>query len=77
VGIRRAVAATIATYATILGFGVDQYEPMAWAEELIESARAVDHPRLAALYVMASQCYMSGRIDDAVRYSDAGQLVMG
>ena len=30
------------------------YEPIAWAEELIEPARAVDHPRLAFLYVIAS-----------------------
>jgi predicted ATPase len=69
-------AATIATYAAFLGWGVGQYEPMAWAEELIESARAVDHPRLATLYLIASQCYMSGRINDAVGYSDASQLVM-
>ena len=49
-------------------------EPIAWAEELIEPARAVDHPRLAVLYVMASQCYTTGRIEAAVRYSDAGQI---
>ena len=41
------VAAAIATYAGFLGFGVENYEPIAWAEELIEPARAVDHPRLA------------------------------
>ena len=61
------VAATIATYAAFLGFLVENYEPIAWAEELIEPARAVDHPRLASLYVMASQCYMAGRIEAAVR----------
>ena len=71
------VAATIATYAAFLGFWVENYEPIAWAEELIEPARAVDHPRLAFLYVMASQCYMAGRIEAAVRYSDAGQTVLG
>ena len=49
-------AATIATYAGFLGFLVENYEPIAWAEELIEPARAVDHPRLASLYAMASQC---------------------
>ena len=38
-------AATIATYATNLGFWVETYEPIAWAEELIEPADAVDHPR--------------------------------
>ena len=71
------VAATIATYAAFLGFLVENYEPIAWAEELIEPARAVDHPRLACLYVMASQCWMAGRIEAAVRYSDAGQTVIG
>ena len=72
------VAAAIATYAGFLGYLVDNYEPIAWAEELIEPARAVDHPRLAFLYVVASLSYMtSGRIDDAVRYSDACQIVLG
>ena len=58
-------------------FWVENYEPIAWAEELIEPARAVDHPRLASLYVMASQCYIVGRIEEAVGYSDAGQTVIG
>ena len=60
------VAATIATFAGLLGAGVQTYEPMAWAEELIESARAVDHPRLAFLYAIASLCYMTGRIEEGV-----------
>ena len=70
------VAATIATYAAFLGLWVENYEPIAWAEELIEPARAVDHPRLAFLYVIASQCYTTGRIEAAVRYSEAGQTVI-
>ena len=71
------VAATIATYLGLLGVLVQIYEPIAWAEELIEPARAVDHPRLAFLYVIASLCYNTGRIEAAVRYSDAGQIVLG
>jgi predicted ATPase len=71
------VAATIATYAGFLGAMVQTYEPIAWAEELIEPARAVDHPRLGFLYVIASLCYTTGRIEAAVRYSDAGQIVLG
>jgi hypothetical protein len=71
------VAATIATYAGWLGAAVQTLEPTAWAEELIESARAVDHPRLAFLYVIASHCYMTGRIEAAVGYADAGQIVLG
>ena len=67
------VATPIATCAAWLGFQTENYEPTAWAEELIEPARAVDHPRLAALYVMASLCYMAGRIDPAIRYTEAAQ----
>jgi predicted ATPase len=70
------VAATIATYAAYLGYLVNNYEPMAWAEELIEPARAVDHPRLAFLYAMASQCWNAGRIEAAVGYADAAQTVI-
>jgi predicted ATPase/class 3 adenylate cyclase len=70
------VAATIATYAAFLGLGVNNYEPIAWAEELIEPARAVDHPRLAFLYVMASCCWNAGRIEAAVGYADAAQTVI-
>jgi tetratricopeptide (TPR) repeat protein len=71
------VAATIASYAGWLGAAVQTFEPIAWAEELIEPARAVDHPRLAFLYVVASQCYTSGRIEAAVGYADAGEVVLG
>ena len=71
------VAAAIATYAMLLGGLVENYEPIAWAEELIEPARALDHPRLAALYVNVAQCYWTGRIEEeAVGYADAGQTVI-
>ena len=71
------VAATIATYAGWLGAPVQTFEPIAWAEELIEPARVADHPRLAFLYVIASLCYTTGRIEAAVRYADDGQIVLG
>jgi predicted ATPase/class 3 adenylate cyclase len=71
------VAATIASYATFIGVLLVNYEPIAWAEELIAPARTVDHPRLAILYVMAARCWMPGRIQAAVRYADAGRLVVG
>jgi hypothetical protein len=70
------VAAAIASYVGWLGLMVETLEPIAWAEELIEPARAVDHPRLAFLYVIASVCYTTGRMEAAVRYSDAGQIVL-
>jgi predicted ATPase len=69
-------AATIATCAGFLGFLVENYEPVAWAEELIETARAVDHPRLVFLYAVATQGWFVGRIEEAIRYSDAGQTAV-
>ncbi len=69
-------AAAIVTYAALLGFALENYEPTAWAEELIEAAQAVGHHRLAFLYVIASQCWVAGRIEAAVRYSQAGQAVI-
>jgi predicted ATPase len=69
------VAATLASFAGLLGVGVQTLEPIAWAEELIEPARVADHPRLAFLYVIAAQCYATGRIEAAVGYADAGQIV--
>jgi predicted ATPase/class 3 adenylate cyclase len=71
------VAAAIATYAAFLGLWVEQFEPASWAEELIKPARAVDHPRLAALYATASACYTTGRVEAGVRYTDAAQRVVG
>jgi tetratricopeptide (TPR) repeat protein len=70
------VAAPIATYAALLGVMVESYEPLLWAEELIEPATVVGHRRLASLYAMATQCWMVGRIDQAVRYSEAAQLLI-
>jgi tetratricopeptide (TPR) repeat protein len=71
------VAAAIATYVGLLGAMAQTLEPITWAEELIEPARAIDHPRLAFLYVIASQCFTTGRIEAAVGYSEAGQIVVG
>jgi predicted ATPase len=65
------VAAAIAFCAAFLGTRVEQYEAVAWAEELIEPARVAHHRRLAQLYSMAAQCYAAGRNEDAVGYADA------
>jgi predicted ATPase len=69
-------AAPIATLATLLGVMVEKYEPVAWVEEVIEPARALGHPRLASLYEMASWCYVTGRLEEAVGYAEAGQRVV-
>ena len=52
------------------------YEPIGWAEDVIEPASAVDHPRLAFLYTMASVCWMAGRVEAAVAYTSACETVL-
>jgi predicted ATPase len=69
-------AAAITAYAAFLSPHHENLEPIAWAEELIEPARAVDHPRLAAICVVASLCVLVGRFEEAVRYSEVGQRVI-
>jgi tetratricopeptide (TPR) repeat protein len=71
------IAAALATYAAFVGFLAENYEPIAWVEEILDTARTVDHPRLAFLYVIASQCWIAGRIEAAVGYSEAAQEYIG
>ena len=44
--------AAIAAYAAFLGPHLENHEPIAWAEELIEPLRGTEHPRLAAVFVV-------------------------
>ncbi|MFI5508701.1 ATP-binding protein [Mycobacterium sp. NPDC051804] len=70
------VAAAVTTYVGLLGFGAENFEPLAWAEELIDCARLAEHPRCLSVYAVASVCWMAGRTDAAVRYADiAGSLL--
>jgi predicted ATPase len=68
-------AAAIAVFSGFIGGWIEQHEPHTWAEELLEPARAVEHPRLAQLYVAASECYRIGRVDAAVTYADASVAI--
>ena len=69
-------AVAVANYAGFLGIWNEQYEPMGWAEELISSARVVDHRRLPQLYVTAAMCYAIGRVDDSVGYAEAARMAI-
>ena len=68
--------ATIAFYAALLGMLSERFEPVAWAEELVEPAKAADHRLLVQLCVMAAQCYAAGRVDEAVGYIEVGQAAL-
>ncbi|MDT5014546.1 MAG: hypothetical protein QOD39_706 [Mycobacterium sp.] len=69
-------AAAIATYSVFLGMLVENHEPIAWAEEVVEPAGVAGHRRLATLCVMASGCYITGRIEESVRYSQAAERAL-
>jgi hypothetical protein len=69
-------AVVVANFAAFLGIWLEQYEPVGWAEELIDRARAVDHRRLPQLYVMAAMCYATGRVGDSLGYATAGRLAI-
>lgn len=66
-------ATAIVNLAGWLSVLVESVEPITWAEELFESARQEDHPRLAAMCGIASLCFLFGRVDDALDYSRVGQ----
>jgi hypothetical protein len=62
--------------ATFLGYFVEQWEPIAWAEEIIPHAKAARHPRLAQLCAGASYCAALGRNDDFVGHAEAAQAAI-
>ncbi|WP_369816593.1 adenylate/guanylate cyclase domain-containing protein [Mycobacterium sp. E740] len=64
-------ASAIAVCAGFLGGWFELHEPSTWAEDLLSAARDVDHSRLAQLYVIAAECYRTGRLDSAIAYADA------
>jgi hypothetical protein len=45
-------------------------------EELIEPATAAEHPRLAFLYVLASECFLRGRLEQGHPVLRAGQIAL-
>jgi predicted ATPase len=69
-------ASAIAVCASILGSFVEQFEPGAWAEEIIEPARGLQHPRLAQLYAMAARCFAASRFEHGTRYAEATLLAV-
>jgi predicted ATPase/class 3 adenylate cyclase len=69
-------ASVIACIGGWLGSLVENYEPITWAEELVAPARGVGHSRLASLCGCASLCFLFGQVDDALEYSQIGQLAL-
>jgi predicted ATPase/class 3 adenylate cyclase/DNA-binding CsgD family transcriptional regulator len=61
------VATDIAAHAALMGFSVQLFETLAWAEELLDAASSADVPRLPRLYTAAGYACFVGRPDEARR----------
>jgi predicted ATPase/DNA-binding CsgD family transcriptional regulator len=61
------VATDIAAHAALMGFSVQLFETLSWAEELIDAAAAADVARLPRLYTGAGYACFAGRPDAARR----------
>jgi len=61
------VATDIAAHAALMGFSVQLFETLAWAEELLEPAIAADVRRLPRLYTAAGYACFAGRAEAARR----------
>lgn len=61
------VATDIAAHAALMGFSVQLFETVAWAEELLDAAAAADVPRLPRLYTAAGYACFAGRPEAARR----------
>lgn len=59
------VATDIAAHAGLMGFSVQLFETLAWAEQLLEPAAAADVRRLPRLYTAAGYACFAGRAEAA------------
>jgi len=57
------IATDIAAHAALMGFSVQLFETLAWAEELLEAATAADVRRLPRLYTAAGYACFAGRAE--------------
>ncbi len=61
------VATDIAAHAALMGFSVQLFETLSWAEELLDAASSADVRRLPRLYTAAGYACFTGRPDAARR----------
>jgi predicted ATPase/DNA-binding CsgD family transcriptional regulator len=63
-------AADIAAHAALIGTSANLFEPISWAESLLDSASAADIARLPRLYAAAGYACFVGRPATAVEHAD-------
>ncbi len=63
-------ATAIAAHSTMLSNALQRYEPVGWAEEILDAATTAQVPQLPRLYTAASVCTNIGRAEEAVGYAE-------
>ena len=64
-----ACAALIAAHTTMLAFALQRFDPVGWAEEILDAATAIDLALLPRLYTASSLCTFTGRLEAGVGYA--------
>ena len=67
------IATVIAAHAAIMSWPLQRFEPVGWAEEILEAVVEADLPQLPRLYVAASLCLYGGRPDVGVTYAEEAE----
>jgi predicted ATPase len=62
-------ATKIAAHTAMFAMSLQRYEPVGWAEELLDTATAADVPQLPRLYAAAAFCSQVGRTDTGLAYA--------
>ncbi len=68
-------ATAIAAHTTMLAVGLQRFEPVGWAEELLPTASTAMVAQLPRLHVAAGICMFMGRPDDGVGYAQAASVL--
>ena len=66
-------AAAIAAHSAIMSWPLQRFEPVSWAEEILDAAVDADLAQLPRLYVAASLCLYGGRPDVGVVYAETAE----
>jgi predicted ATPase len=62
-------ATRIAAHTAMFAMSLQRYEPVGWAEELLEAATTADVAQLPRLYTAAAFCSQIGRLDTGLEYA--------
>jgi predicted ATPase/DNA-binding NarL/FixJ family response regulator len=72
-----AIATDVAAHAALMGIAAQQFEPVAWATELLDAATHADVARLPRLYTAAGYACFTGRPAIAAEHAHTAAALAG